>query len=92
MDLKETIKGLRQEIEFEKKNNPNDLNEIGWGMQKGILISVNDLEKILDLCEGNPANSENANCDIFDVVGSACWYCGKELKHNVCDNCNKINF
>jgi len=60
MDLKTIIKSLRAEIKFEKDSG-SELKHISWPYQEGILISVNDLEKILDVCDGKLSDTEKAN-------------------------------
>lgn len=67
MELENIIKSLRSEIKFEKDCG-NNLDNTDWGFEEGIIISANDLEKLLDVCEGNIVNSKPANCAIFGVI------------------------
>lgn len=50
-ELENIIKSLRSEIKFEKDCG-NNLDNTDWDFEEGIIISVNDLEKLLDACEG----------------------------------------
>lgn len=50
MKLKLLVKSLRSQIEIEKDCG-NSLDSIDWGMQEGVLLSVNDLEELLDAVE-----------------------------------------
>ena len=73
MDLKTIIKSLRTEIKFEKDSG-GELEHISWPYQEGIIISVNDLEKLLDVCEGKLSDTEQAN-GLSQRVMSSCPIC-----------------
>jgi len=45
----EFIEGLKNEIEYERKFNPNDCDKISWSNQDGILISVNEAELLVNM-------------------------------------------
>lgn len=66
MELKNIIDRYKAEIAFQKLNGSN-LDGTSSEFGEGIVISVNNLEKLINACDGNPYNSENANCDIFDI-------------------------
>jgi len=84
MELNTIIKALRSEIKYEKEAG-NNLEHINWGNQEGILVSVNDLEKLLDACGGKNVDASENTLPIQRVSNN-------EERVAVCPRCksNKI--
>lgn len=57
MELKNIIERLKVEIAFKKLNGRN-LDNANAAFNQGIIISVNDLEKLINACEGTPSIEE----------------------------------
>lgn len=90
MDFKKEIRELRKQIQFEKDSG-GELELTSWNMEEGIIVSVNNLEKLLNLCEGKLSDTDS-NCNIQHVVKSVCECItsDQDSDHECCRNCGKF--
>ena len=70
IQVQKIIEYLKERIEREKHLNI-DLDSADWGMEEGIIITVNEAQEIVD-CFGSV--EQNPSADEYDMIATFDWY------------------